>query len=288
MKKLLITLVAVLSLVSCKTDDSAMRIGSYNIWMSHIGKDDYSWEVRKQRLAQSFADVNFDIVGCQEVDTLHQRELPELIRNAGGADYKWFVFSPYEADGGPGNKAQAVLYKADRFEVLESHHFWFSETPDTISSGWDEMKFKRGGFCLTMKDLKTGRRFFFMHSHMPLGAKANLKASQILIDKSKEYNTENLPEFFVGDLNTRTDTPSSDLLRTYWNDTYLDCEKAEPGIGTFNEAKTDRDMRVARRIDYIYYKGDIELLDYEVVQTKYNGLWPSDHCPLYVDVVLEK
>ncbi len=287
MKKLLVAVFAILCLTSCKSNDSTIRVGSYNLWVTHLGKENYAWDVRKERLAQSFADVNFDIVGCQEVDTLHQKELPELIRNAGGADYRWFVFSPYDTLGGVGNKAQAVLYKADRFEIEESHHFWFSETPDVISSGWDEMRFKRGGLCLKMKDKATGKEFIFMHAHMPLGQKANLHASEILIERSKMYNPENLPQFFVGDLNTRPDTPSSDLLRTHWNDSYLNCENAESGIGTFNGAVTERDMEVARRIDYIYYKGDIELKEYEVVTTKYDGYFPSDHCPLYVDAIIK-
>ncbi len=286
MKKF-ITIICILFSVSALAGEKAkIKMGSYNVWMTQLGKKDYVWEQRRPRLVQSIIDNDFDIFGAQEVSSVVQKEVPELIEKAGGPDYTWLIFCPYKEDGSAGDKAQAIIYKTDKYEVLESHHFWFSETPEVMSSGWDEMRFKRGGIIATFKDRKTGVKFVVVHAHMPLGAKANLHAAEILIEKSKQYNPEGLPEFFVGDLNTRPDTPTSDLFRTYWKDSYLTCRKAEPGIGTFNGAITKRDLRVARRIDYIYYKGDIQIKDYEVVDTKYDGLWPSDHCPLYVDAII--
>ncbi len=286
MKKLLTIIFILFSISSTASEKAKIKMGSYNVWMTQLGKDDYTWDQRRPRLVQSIIDNDFDIFGAQEVSSVVQNELPALIEQAGGPKYTWHVFCPYNEDGSAGDKAQAIIYKTDKYEVLESHHFWFSETPEVMSSGWDEMRFKRGGFCVIFKDKKTGVKFFVMHAHMPLGQKANLNASKILIEKSKQYNPDNLPEFFIGDLNTRPDTPSSDLMRTHWTDSYLTCSKAEPGIGTFNGAITQRDMRVARRIDYIYYKGNIQIKDYEVVQNKYDGFWPSDHCPLYVEAII--
>ncbi len=286
MKKL-ITIISILFAISLTAAEKAtVRIGSYNLWMTQLGKGDYAWDVRKTRLAQSIADVNFDIFGVQELSSTAQKDLPALITEAGGANYEWIIFSPYKEDGGVGNKAQAIVWKADKYELTESHHFWFSETPEVMSAGWDEQKYKRGGLCAIFKDRKTGVRFFVLHAHMPLGQEANLHATEILIEKSRRYNPDNLPEFFLGDFNTRPDTPSSKLMRTYWTDSYLSCKKAEQGIGTFHAADTDMDMRTARRIDYIYWKGDVKLKDYEVVTTRYDGFFPSDHCPLYVDAMI--
>ena len=137
MKRLFFAFFLLLTASSC--GDPSLRIGSYNLWRSDLGKDDYAWSVRKHRLVQSIKDIEFDLFGAQEVDTTIIRELPLLFKEA-GLDYTLFIFSPYREDGGVGNKAQAIIYNNRRLEMLDDHHFWYSETPDTISSGWDEIQ----------------------------------------------------------------------------------------------------------------------------------------------------
>lgn len=261
------------------------RIGTFNLWRSDLGKGEYVWSARKECLAQAILDCDFDIFAGEEVDRRMFAELPDIVKAKGGK-YTWFTFSPYDAEGNGSHKAQAVIYKGDKYTMLENHHFWYSETPDVMSSGWDEMKFKRGGCCFTFLDKKTKRKFFVMVSHMPLAKEANYHAAQIVLDKAKQYNPENLPAFFMGDLNTREERNSSVLLRTYWNDSFLTvpADKREGPKGTFNSHNVKKDMEKAIRIDYVYYRGETIIPDKYTVMTKtYNGIYPSDHCPLYVD-----
>ena len=307
MKKLVI-LFAMVALVSCgvahkvsekepvKTPErmpedassAEFRLGSYNVWISTIGKGNYAWNVRKDRLAKSIVDMNMDVFGIQEVDLRIQKELPALLEKHGAADYGWYIFSPYSPKG-RGDKAQALLYRKDRFKILESHYFWMSETPEVISRGWDEQKFCRGGFCVVLKDKRTGRKFFLMHSHFPLGKEARRRAADVCIEMEKKYNKDGLPSFLIGDLNNRPDYPGSEKLRTFWNDSflYLPAECREGSFATFNGAETDRDMdKDPRRIDYVYFKGAVPL-KYCCFNKKYDGFWPSDHCGVYVDMKIE-
>lgn len=260
-----------------------VRIGTFNLWRSDLGKDDYAWANRKEKLAQAVVENDFDIFAAEEVDTAMFRVLPGLVADKGGK-YSWFTFSPYAADGSGSMKAQAVVYKPERFEMLESHHFWFSGTPDEMSSDWDEKKFKRGACCFTFMDKLSKRKIFVMVSHMPLGREANYHAAEIILERAKMYNPENLPAFFIGDLNTREERNSSVLLRTYWTDTYLtDCPKTG-SKGTFNSYGRNVDMDAAPRIDFIYFKGEsIYPMQYVVNLKKYDGIYPSDHCPVYAD-----
>ena len=291
MKKIFYLFSLFACICSCKTPETTtLRIGSYNLWVSQIGKDDYAWEVRRERLAASIVDNAFDILGAQEVNTRIQEELPDLLKQAGAPDYSWFIFSPYVEDGGVGDKAQAILWKADKYEMSNPHHFWYSETPGEMSSGWDEQRFNRGGCCVTFRDKKTGIEFVFALSHMPLGKEANLHAAGILVDEIEKYNVRNLPAVFVGDLNTRPDTPSSDVLRAYWTDArlYLPEDKIEGPYGTFNNHDVERDMEKAPRIDYIYFKGGAEPQNYVCNTGKYDGFYPSDHCPIYSNILIHK
>lgn len=288
MKKLLLFVLMILSLTSCATQ--YLRVGSFNLWRSDLGKEDYRWEVRKHRLINAIKDIDYDIFAAQEVDTTMIRELPVLFAEA-GLDYKIFIFSPYREDGGVGNKAQAIIYNPDRLEMLDDHHFWFSETPDVMSGGWDEMKFRRGACCCTFLDKKTGNKFFLMSSHMPLGKVANLNAATLINERAKKYNESKLPAIFLGDLNTRPESESSKILRTYWSDVYmiLPSDKRSGPHGTFNSHNVKKDMEKAPRIDYIYlYGGSITPLNYCCFTRLYDGLYPSDHCPVYSDILIHK
>ena len=83
-KYLLITL-SILALYSTdvaaggrKSNPVELRVGTYNVWRSDLGKDDYRWEVRKERLVKSILDCNIDIFAAEEVDTTIFREIPGM------------------------------------------------------------------------------------------------------------------------------------------------------------------------------------------------------------------
>ena len=297
MKRLILQIAAVLALTACGSirhagsDDSAQnfRIGTYNVWRSDIGKGDYAWEVRKDRLAQSIVDIDFDVFGIQEVDYTIQKELPQLLSKHKSPDYAWYMFSPYSQDG-IGDKAQAVLYKKDRYELVEGHNFWLSETPEIKSYGWDEQEYCRGGFCIVLKDKKSGKKIFVMHSHFPLGKEAKKRGADVIIAMEKKFNKDGLPAFFLGDLNNRPDTPGSQRLRTHWTDSYLYLpqECREGSQATFNGHDVNRDMNTTQRIDYVYFRNGVTPLKYHCSNKKYDGFWPSDHCAVYVDMKIHK
>lgn len=261
------------------------RIGTFNLWRSDLGKGDYAWTERKEILAGAIIENSFDIFAAEEVDTTMFRELPPVVTAKGG-EYTWLTFSPYDANGEGSMKAQAIVYRTNRFEVLEFHHFWCSETPDVMSTGWDEQKFKRGACCAVLKDIKSGRKLFVMASHFPLGKEARLHFAPIVIEKARLYNPEGYPSFLIGDLNTREDRPESKILRSYWNDSYLSSQSKEGPEGTFNNHGINEDMESAPRIDFVYWQGKgVIPIRYVCNPARYGekNIYASDHCPVYVD-----
>lgn len=270
------------------TEEQALdvRIGTFNLWRSDMGKDEYSWERRRDRLARAIVDCGMDVFAAEEVDTAMFRQLPALVEAKGG-NYSWQTFSPYDAEGKGSVKAQAIVYKTDVFEMLDFHRFWCSETPDTMSAGWDDVKFKRGACCATLRHKASGKRIFVMASHFPLGKEARLHFAPIVVARAKEYNPENLPSFLVGDLNTRQERPESAILREWWSDSYLMAWEKVGTRGTFNNHDVGTDMDNAPRIDFVYFRGNgVTPRRYVCNTVKYEGLYPSDHCPVYVDFTI--
>ena len=275
-----------------------VRIGTYNLRRAKLDKDnpDYNWEARSPRLVQSFLKDDFDLCGVQEVDSAEQESLPRMLSEA-GAEYGSYFFGPY-ADDGVGTKAHGLLWKTDRFQAGEPHYFWISDPPEQKQvndhgNGAIAKQFVRGGFCMILSDLKNnGARYFVMVTHGPLSREDHAQNAHVYIDMEKKYNPEGLPSFFLGDMNAKETDPCSGLYREYWTDSYHyfdDCPTMRKGpAGTFNAWRKNMVLSPDRRIDYVYFRGKgIKPLRYVCDTALYDGLFASDHYPVYVDFIIK-
>lgn len=276
-----------ISLIACsKTPQvqSRVRIGSYNLRMQHLDKGEDDWSLRRGRVVRSINDNDFDVFGVQELTVNAQQELTWDL----GAKYACLFFSPYSQDG-VGNKAQGIFFNKKRFKLLEYHYFWPADNPD-IKTENDHYKkdptksYIRGGMCIILKEKSTGKKFFFMNSHAPLNRADHIKYAHVYIDMEKKYNKENLPSFFVGDLNARPDHPASVIYREYWKDS---ADTWPEQWCTMNSFKTDPAQWPAdKRIDYVYYRNIADPSEYRCNQTLYDGRCASDHFPVWADFKL--
>lgn len=271
-----------------------VRIGTYNLRRAKLDRnsEDNNWEKRLPRLVESFLLENMDICGVQEVDTEQQESLPALLAQR-GLEYDSYFFSPY-ADDGVGTKAHGILWKKDRFQAGEPHFFWTSDPPELRQvndhgNGAIKSNFYRGGFCITLTDLKNnGAKYFVMVTHAPLSKEDHAQNAHVYADIEKKYNPEHLPSFFIGDFNAKESDECSGYYRTYWTDSYLYFDD-EPAMrfgppGTFNAWKPDKIKGPDRRIDFVYFRGNkVKPMRYVCDDTLFGGLCASDHYPVYVD-----
>ena len=268
-----------------------IRIGSYNLRVT-TDSGINSWEQRRDRLVQSIADNDFDVFGVQEADITIQSDLPNLLR-AAGLNYNYRFFSPYN-QAGSGDKAQGIFYKSPEFTLQNWQFFWVSDTPDesTVNDTGGSGSYRRGGCCAVMRDnSRENLRFFFMVTHGHLNSGTNEKYADVYEEQEKRFNTENLPSILVGDLNAVPTSNTSSVLRTYWEDSfmYLPDDKKTGPSGTYNGFDHNKNMETARRIDYIYFRGDdIEPLEYVCNDALYDGEFASDHFPIYVDMEISQ
>ena len=273
---------------------SDVRIGTYNLRRAKLDKNSpvNNWEVREPRVIASFLKEDFDICGLQEVDSEEQESLPRLLAEK-GLHYESYFFGPY-ADDGKGTKAHGIFWRKDRFTAGEPHFFWVSDPPElkqVNDHGNSGVKgnFIRGGFCITLTDLKNkNAKYFVMVTHAPLNQEDHALNAHVYVDMEKKYNPEGYPSFFLGDLNaTDTDT-CSETYRSYWTDAYrwFDDNPAfrEGPVGTFNAWRPAVIKGPRRRIDFVYFRGNgIRPLRYVCDDTLFDGLCASDHFPVYID-----
>jgi endonuclease/exonuclease/phosphatase family metal-dependent hydrolase len=311
MKKITLLLIALLMAFATdakpKQNQSAidLRIGSYNVWAHYAraglirkGKvvEARSWENSRSAVADLIVKLDCDFIGMQEVSGVCRDDLAKLVKKAGGKKYQlWWVNTyPETHRREVGN---AVFYDKRKFTIEDEHIYYFSLTPEVMSKGWDEQRYYRTALTAVVTHKKSGKKFFFIATHGPLGKEAKVHAGRLLVEFDKKYNTQGLPTIVVGDMNSRPGDGFHQNMLKHFEDCYLVAEKKCGTIGTFNSgAGTDKNFTLEhRRIDHIYVhstdKGEIKVKSYEVNRDKYNVggqmHYPSDHNPVVVDLKLK-
>ena len=129
--------------------------GSYNIRCDTPVDGDNAWPYRKERVEALIRFYGFDVLGVQEAKPSQMSDLRAM---------PGFASVGVGRDGGDRGEYSAIFYRTDRLRVLDSGTFWLSETPDTVSKGWDAA-LNRICTWAKMKDRRTGRVFYFFNTH---------------------------------------------------------------------------------------------------------------------------
>lgn len=254
--------------------DYELNIATYNIRMdtSNDGLD--AWTHRKDNVNGLIRFNDFDIMGTQEG---FHHQLQDIVR---AGDYAYVGVG--RDDGVNKGEHSAIVYKTERFDVLDKGNFWFSLTPNEPSFGWDA-NIRRICSWAKFRDIETGKEFFFFSSHYDhQGKEARRNSSLLLLSKIKEIAGDT-PTFCVGDFNATPDDEPIQIIydANILNDSYLISQTKPYGTeGTFNSFKLDAPMK--NRIDYIWISPNITIKKYGVLNDMQYGHFPSDHFPVMV------
>ncbi len=256
-----------------------LNVASFNLRQDNSGDGENVWANRKEMVKGLICFHELDILGVQEAFK-HMLEgvceLNEYAYTGVGRD-----------DGKDAGEHSAILYKTSRFELLQQGEFWFSETPESPSKGWDATCCNRLCSWGKFKDKQSEKRFFFFNVHYDhQGKKARLESSKLLISKIKEI-TKGASFFCTGDFNA---IPESEPMQILYNDKnmydayQISAQPPYGPVGTFQGFKIQTSEK--GRIDYIFVSKDIEVLKYGVLTDMNDNRFPSDHFPVMIKATL--
>lgn len=254
--------------------DYELNIATYNLRLDTPRDSLDAWKHRKDNVNGLIRFHDFDIMGTQE-GFQHQ-----LLDITAAGDYAYVGVG--RDDGADAGEHSAIVYKTDRFEVLDHGDFWFSETPSVPSYGW-EAKYRRVCSWAKFKDIKAGKEFFVFSLHYDHEAKeARRNSSLLLLQKIKEIAGD-YPVFCMGDFNAMPEDEPIQIIydAKILNDSRLISQIKPYGtVGTFNGFKLNAPMK--DRIDYIWVSKNITIKKYGVLNDMLYGHFPSDHFPVMV------
>lgn len=274
MKRILLVLLTLLMSVSyisaAKNDNNSkgIKVMSYNIRYGEANDGTNSWAWRYPATAEMITDQQPDVFGVQEALSYQIRFIEENFR-----DYTYVGVG--RDNGKKEGEYAAIFWNKKTVSMLKWGTFWLSETPDKPSMGWDAACSRTATWAL-MKDKKTGRKFYFVNTHLDhVGAEAQKNGLQLIIDKLAELNKDSYPVVLTGDFNVTPENPALQILEGKMKCARNVASKTD-NKGTYNNWG-----KASKLIDYIYFSGFSECPEFETVTKKYaKRSFVSDHFPI--------
>ena len=181
------------------------------------------------------------------------------------------------------------LYTAvrkDAVDVIGYETFWISPTPYVAGSRFENQS-DCPRICVVsqIRHKETGKMLRLNNIHLDhISDAARIEGIKCVMAKVKEFNAKlPLPSMIMGDYNALPDSETIRFCNAHKDPVIKDTTEAL--TITYHGYGTD-----SQKIDYIYVTEDMvdAVLETKIWDTKYNGIYLSDHYPVCADVELDK
>ena len=271
-----ILIVFILITISSNIYSQPHSIISYNIRYDNNWDIENSWKIRRNKISQILVQYSPSIIGIQE-GLLNQVQYID----SSLIDYDYVGVG--RDDGKMKGEFCAIYFDTTRYVLLKNSTFWLSETPDTISVGWDAALERICTYGL-FKDRITKEEFLVFNTHFDhIGVVAREKSSELILKRINKINYQSLPVVLMGDFNSIPNSSPVKEIKTELSDALqISLEKLQGPRGTFNGF--NKDLPIEKRIDYIF-TNDLKVLSYTHINDRLNNnRHISDHLPVMIKI----
>lgn len=255
--------------------------GSYNLRLDIKSDNDNSWTNRAAAVSELIRFHDFDILGTQEGFHHQLQDISKTLPY-------YSLYGKGRNDGFNAGEHAAILYKKDKFELLDKGDFWLSETPEKPSKGWDATCCNRICTWIYLKDKNTKKQFYVFNAHYDHeGIAARKNSSLLILDRIKTI-AKNKPVILMGDFNgNHSSNPyliieKSNILK----DTYKLVPFPYATSNSYNNFGKNITKEVSI-IDHIFVSKDFTVKKWGLLTDTYQGKYPSDHFPVLAELYLK-
>lgn len=229
------------------------------------------YKVRLPYIRKILENINPDVIGFQEVRV---RQFKYLIKILKKYDYEY-----QKRDAKKDGEANPVFYKKDKFTCIKKGTFWLSDTYKEMSNTFNGKCFRICSF-IKLKEKRNNKEFYVFNTHLDhVNELARLKGIKLIKRVINEIKVADTPHLIMGDMNDfYNSAPINELFLDYIDASTFNNQKENI---TFHNYGTSKE-----KIDYIALSKNITQLDYRVITTTFNGIYPSDHYPIVVTIKL--
>ncbi len=223
------------------------------------------WKYRKKCLSPLLARYNPDFLALQEVNDFQLRFLRRILPDHA------FIGQRRPA---PPFWQNNILFYRRRWRCTLQQHFFLSPTPN-VPSRFRASRWPRQ--CTLGLFRYRGRQLACVDTHLDFDADVQLASARLILSRLARLPSE-APVLLMGDFNADCHSPCYRLL-TGTDEQGGGFENVFGGTcpGT-HHGFTGRSE--GRAIDWILYRGKLEVLEARVVRDRFEGRYPSDHFPV--------
>lgn len=258
--------------------ETTTTVMTFNLRYAGAKDGKFCWQYRKDLLIDTIRQASPLLLGTQEcmkeqADYIVER-LPE---------YK-MIGRGREADGG--GEMSAIFYRSKELSLVDSGHFWLSETPDVPGSkSWDSSLTRIVTYA-TFTFNGSGAKLYYFNTHFDhRGEEARKKSAQMLAARIAALPPD-AKVLVTGDFNAGAGhtAPWQVLINAGLQDAWFSAAQRRGPECTFH-GFAPIDPKSTERIDWIFTRGATSVKSCETVQNAKDGIYPSDHCAVVARVV---
>jgi len=247
-----------------------ISVGTFNVRCDFPGDGVQGWAYRRERFLSLLHTWLPDVLGLQEPLQHQYNQIQQSL-----TDYASVGVG--RDDGREAGEFCPIFYRRERFDLLESGTFWFSETPEVPgTSDWGNRN-RRICTWANLKERSSGTAFTVYNLHLDHESQhSREKSVALLLSRIRERETQ-LPVIVMGDFNAEPDNPA--LARFANSSVPTSVLMTVPGAaaGTFHGFAGDVEEGP---IDHIFVSSEWVLENARVILGDGLRPYPSDHLPV--------
>lgn len=255
-------------------EGDTLHVMSFNLkYASAIGPN--SWRARRPVMAELLRAEQPTVIGTQEGLRGQLRDIEHDLPD----HYDWVGEG---RAGGTRDEHCAIFFDTRRLAVVESGHFWLSDTPEVPGSrSWGNKTIRMATWA-RFHDRRTGAEFAVLNTHFDNVSKTSrVRSAELVRDRLNAFPPE-LPVIVTGDFNARAGHAAAYTILT----------EGARLTDAWTAAREHRGPRYATwhgyhalvpdgpRIDWMLTRGGLVVTAAGVNPFSRDGQFPSDHLPV--------
>lgn len=261
-----------------------MNVMSFNIRYDNSGDENNQWKYRRDYAADLVKFYSPDIFGAQEVLYNQLTDLTERL-----PEYAYIGVG--REDGKTKGEYAPVFYRKDRLKLIDSGNFWLAEDMNAVGKkGWDAAC-ERVATWGIFENVKTGKRFFFLNTHLDHIGEVARHEGALLVLKQVEKLAAGIPAIVTGDFNAAAYEEPIQVLTNPADNRHLTNSRMVAALRYGPEGSWHDFGKVPLErmdlIDYIFVKGNVKVSRHGVLSERKGNLFPSDHYPVLATLIME-
>ena len=258
---------------SVKTQD--LKIMSYNLKIS--GDGIRAVENRLPYIVDTINEHTPDSFGVQEADKNWVESIAAELDNYAHVE-------KYREDGIEKGEASAIYYLKDKYDLVDSGHFWLSETPEKPSKGWDAAC-ERITSWVILKNKETGFTYAHFNTHLDHVGNIAQAESVALLSANIAKIAPDIPVVLTGDFNF------SEGSSNYENVLSCGLKDTKFLASEYDDHATYHGYHVivpdTKPIDFVFVNGYCSSVKSSKIESDFvHHILASDHFPIIVEMTL--